>query len=162
MMAGRSRSRGKGFTVVELVVTLVILGILAAIALPRFQDSSAFTQRGFADEVKAALRYAQKAAIAMRREVCVDFLPASGSLPDRLALSFNPTTTAGAACSAALARPGESAAYVAAAPAGVGLALSANFRFDGLGEPRPAPVTVSLTGRALPITIAAQTGHVTD
>ena len=56
MAAGRSRARATGFTMVELVVTLVIIGILAAIALPRFQDNTAFTQRGFSDEVRAALR----------------------------------------------------------------------------------------------------------
>ena len=162
MTAGRPRARGAGFTLVEFVVTLLILGILAAIAAPRFQDASAFTQRGFADQVIAALRYAQKIAIAKRREVCVDFLPASGSLPDRIALTLNPTTTSGAPCSAQVNLPGEAAAYVVGAPSGIGLLLSTNFRFDGLGAPTPAPVTVTLTGRGVPITISAQTGHVSD
>lgn len=160
MAAGRKRAHSAGFTTVELVVTLVIIGILAAIAIPRFQDTSAFTQRGFYDEVRAALRYAQKLAIAKRREVCVDFLPAGGGLPDRLALTFNPTTVVGAACSSAVNLPGQSAPYVANVPTGIALVLSANFRFNGLGQPSVAPVTVSLTGRALPITVSAETGYV--
>ncbi|MCZ2173851.1 MAG: prepilin-type N-terminal cleavage/methylation domain-containing protein, partial [Burkholderiales bacterium] len=155
-------ARATGFTTVELVVTLVIVGILAAIALPRFQDSAAFTQRGFYDEVKAALRYAQKLAIAKRREVCVVFLPAGGGLPDRLALTFNPGTVAGAACTSAVNLPGQSAPYLVNVPTGVTLVLSANFRFNGLGQPTPAPVTVALTGRALPITVETETGHVTN
>lgn len=156
MTAGRMRARAAGFTTVELVVTLVIVGILAAIALPRFQDSTAFTQRGFYDEVKAALRYAQKLAIAKRREVCVDFPPG------QMVLTFNPTTVAGAACTSAVNLPGQSAPYVVNVPAGIVLLPSANFRFNGLGQPTPAPVTVSLTGRALPITVEAETGHVTN
>ncbi len=156
MAAGRPGARATGFTTVELVVTLVIVGILAAIALPRFQDSAAFTQRGFYDEVKAALCYAQKLAIAKRREVCVDFPPG------QVVLTFNPTTVSGAACTSAVNLPGQSAPYVVNVPAGIALVPSANFRFNGLGQPTPAPVTVSLTGRALPITVAAETGHVSN
>ena len=154
MAAGRFRARETGFTTVELVVTLVIIGILSAIALPRFQDNTAFTQRGFYDEVKAALRYAQKLAIAKRREVCVDFPPG------QVVLTFNPTTVVGAACSSAVNLPGQSAPYVVNVPTGIALVASANFRFNGLGQPSVAPVTVALTGRALPITVSAETGYV--
>ena len=162
MAAGRNRARSAGFTMVELVVTLVIIGILAAIALPRLQDGSAFTQRGFSDQVRATLRYAQKLAIAMRREVCVNFLPAGGGLPDRLALTFNPTTVVGAACSSVVNLPGEAAPYEVNVPTGIALVLSANFRYNGLGQPSTAPVTITLTGRALPITVLAQTGYVSN
>ncbi len=156
MVAGGLRSRTTGFTTVELVVTLVIVGILAAIALPRFQDNSAFIQRGFSDEVRAALRYAQKMAIAKRREVCVNFSAA------QLTLTFNPSTTAGAPCSSVINLPGESEPYVAIVPAGIVLNASSSFRFNGLGQPTPAPVTVALTGRALPLTVNAQTGYVSN
>lgn len=88
MTAGRSGARDTGFTMVELVVTLVIFGVLASIALPRFQDNAAFTERGISDQVLATLRYAQKLAITKRREVCVTFfLPPTGwrspSIPPR-------------------------------------------------------------------------------
>jgi MSHA pilin protein MshC len=154
MIAGRLRTRETGFTTVEIVVTLVIIGILAAIALPRLQDNTAFTQRGFSDEVRAALRYAQKIAIAKRREVCVDLLPAG------LTLTFNPSVVAGAPCSSAVNLPGQSAPYVVPVPTGITLVLSASFRYNGLGQPSVAPVTATLTGRALPITVAAETGYV--
>ncbi|WP_313953720.1 prepilin-type N-terminal cleavage/methylation domain-containing protein [Accumulibacter sp.] len=162
MAAARNGAREAGFTTVELVVTLVIIGILAAIAIPRFQDSTAFTQRGFSDQVRATLRYAQKIAIAKRREVCVDFLPAGGGAAGRLALTFNPGVLAGGACSSVVNLPGQSAPYVVNVPTGITLVLSANFRFNGLGEAVPAPVTLTLSGRALPITVAAGTGYITN
>jgi MSHA pilin protein MshC len=60
-----------GFTIVELIVMIVIIGIIAVLALPRFADRSDFQARGFQDETRSLLRYAQKAAVAQRRNVCV-------------------------------------------------------------------------------------------
>ncbi len=53
-----------GFTAVELVLVIVIVGILGAVAGPRFFSNSVFQERGYFNELTSAVRYAQKVAVA--------------------------------------------------------------------------------------------------
>ena len=75
-----SRRSSRGFTLVELVITLVLLSALAVFVAPRLSGVSDFQARGFHDETLALLRHAQKSAIAQRRTVCVLFAANSASL----------------------------------------------------------------------------------
>src|SRR3954462_2478491 len=55
------RSRGrKGFTLVELAVVIIIIGILAAFAVPRFLDSVERSKAGEALNFLSAVRSAQE------------------------------------------------------------------------------------------------------
>lgn len=64
--------RSSGFTLIELVSCIVIIGILAAVAVPSLFNNQAFTSRGYADELASSLRYAQRIAIASGCPVQVD------------------------------------------------------------------------------------------
>ena len=67
-----ARAKQPGYTLVELITVIVILGILAAMAGPRFFSERPFADRGYADELAAALRDAQKEAVASGCWVSVD------------------------------------------------------------------------------------------
>ncbi len=73
MPHGPAQLPARGFTLVELVIVIVLLGILAVAALPRLGAVDAITTAAFRDEAVAALRHAQKTAVAHRRLVCAEF-----------------------------------------------------------------------------------------
>src|ERR1700732_3051974 len=53
----------RGFTLIELVTVITIVGVLAAFVAPRFWSQQTFSDRGYVDELAAALRSTQKAAV---------------------------------------------------------------------------------------------------
>jgi MSHA pilin protein MshC len=145
--------RGRGFTIVEMVVTIAILGLLAAVVGPRFVGRDAFASRGFHDEAQSVVRYAQKTAIAWRRPVyvCVTATVVSaGSV---------------AGCGTLLVHPATGNALTTTAPSGVTL-TPASFGFDGAGRPSPnAQVTIAIASTiagdpARQIVVEAETGYV--
>jgi len=60
-----------GFTLTEMVVIMVIIGVLAVFMLPKLTGIGVVQQRADYDKVTFALQYARKGAIARRRYVCV-------------------------------------------------------------------------------------------
>lgn len=59
----------KGFTIIELVVVIVILGILAAVAFPKFQDLSGDARTAVLNGAKAALQSAAVITYAKNKGV---------------------------------------------------------------------------------------------
>lgn len=88
----------RGYTMVELITVMVVVGILAAIAIPRISDTSDFSAGAYRNEVASALRHAQKSAVSHRRVVCADLTPRAITLRISVAVG-------GSACDAAFTSP---------------------------------------------------------
>ena len=149
-----------GFTLMELVTAIVLLGILSIFAAPRIFNSGIFNARGFHDETLAFIRYAQKAAIAQRRTVCLTFNVNSVTL----AVASKAATTS---CDIALRGPnGESPGKISAREGAGYQILPTDFNFDGLGQPVNAAgtleptQTIQVNNAANMITIETVTGYV--
>ena len=50
------RNNKNGFTLIELIIVMVILGIMAAVAVPRYLDSIANAEQSAEDAVISAVR----------------------------------------------------------------------------------------------------------
>lgn len=130
-LAGNSQERG--FTLIELIVVLMLVGIMAAVAIPKFQNVGVFTTLGFYDRALAIFRFAQKEAVAKRRNVCVDF--PSGSTT--LSVTYASSAGSSSACNTGLTLPESGSANSATAASGVAFASSpvlTRITFDALGQ----------------------------
>lgn len=78
-MATRSTNHNGGFTVIEMLVTMMIVAVLLALAVPMFQD---FMDRGrlvsAADSLVADLQLARTEAIRNNQNVMVSFQSGNG------------------------------------------------------------------------------------
>jgi MSHA pilin protein MshC len=162
-------SAAAGFTMVELIVVMVLIGILGAIGAARFFNRSGFDAAAFAEQSAAMLRYAQKLAIAQNRPVYVQ--------ASTQGLQFCYKNAALGACASEdlVAAPSGSNSGGTAVPAGVSMTLSSaaavSFYFNGLGRPYAGADTgdSSFTGLTLTvkgddltrnISIERETGYV--
>ena len=75
---------------VELITVMVLIGVLAAFAVPRLMGDSATGAALFGDQVASGLRMAQKSAVARRRTVCVTTTATTLMLRVRTAVGNGP------------------------------------------------------------------------
>jgi MSHA pilin protein MshC len=133
----------QGFTMVELVMVMVIVGILSAYASSRLNFAS-HDASGYAEIVKSSIRLAQKLAIAKRSAHTVTFPvnPCGGS-------SVNGVQVAGEQCDPV--------------PNAVTVSGLSTITFDGLGRPDVSPLTtITVSGGDVSrvIFLEPETGYV--
>lgn len=119
-----------GFTLIELIMVIVLIGVLSIYAAPRMFNSGVFYARGFHDETLALLRYAQKAAIAQRRTVCVTFTSTTAFLT--IAAAATATSCVG---NSLVGPKGDSPATITAKSGAGYSGAPTSFNFNGQGQP---------------------------
>jgi general secretion pathway protein H len=73
-LATRSTKASRGFTMIELVAVILVIGLVAALAPPMFSSGvTAAEHRAATRQVAQVLRYARTEAVAKRMDVGVEF-----------------------------------------------------------------------------------------
>lgn len=118
----------RGFTLVELVMVILLVGTLSYYAVARMSNRSDTDAHGFTQQLSSALRYAQKAAVAQRRTLYVNL--------DETTRRVWVCLDAAQACNQPLMAPAGGALEYTA-PQGIALTTNgtAQLTFDALGRP---------------------------
>jgi prepilin-type N-terminal cleavage/methylation domain-containing protein len=131
--ARHAAARCTGFTLIELVMVMVVIGVMAVFVVPRALDLTDWRLRAFGDELQAQSMAMQRLALAQRRPVVGTLTPTGASF-----------AYVGGAALVSLPCP-------AAASPCISEAGSRTVTFNAGNSGR----AVTSTGGALPVTVAA-------
>ncbi len=150
--------RHRGFTLFELIITLVLIGVLVIIAAPRFIGFQGYDARGFFDKLTAAPRYAQMQATASGCSTRFTISSSGYSLEREFPCGSGNF-------SLPIPHPSRSGAFAGSTPDGVQVQVSGagSVPFNALGVPQvadPPTVTVSGGGFSQSFRIVPDTGLV--
>ena len=157
---GAARRPARGFTMVELIAVMLLVGVLAVVALPRLDGTLGLRGTAWRDQVLAATLQARSLATGHRRLVCLTV--ATGAVQMTMA-SANPASS----CNTTLPGPDGDARWavdpaslaVTVNPAGT-LYLQPDGRVtsDGAGL-TAVNVSIAIAGETA-LQITGETGHV--
>ena len=150
----------RGFTLVELVLVLLLVGVLAAVAVPKLAGLAAFQSESWREQLVAGLRQGAAMAVGHRRLVCAT-VAADGVLTLELA-DANPATTCNRPLKGAdgsLQTTGAAGVVVAVSPAGA-IFFQPNGQVSRNGDGTAVEDrTINATGVAA-VTVRGGSGHV--
>lgn len=86
-------SHQRGFTLVEIIVVIILLGILSAVALPRLQGTSDYQAYSLRNNILGSLKLAQKTALAQHDSAVYWILERSAADQWQIELRIDTDTT---------------------------------------------------------------------
>ena len=135
--------KNTGFTFVELVVVILLIGILSAFVAPRFFADNDFKARGIADELITAIRHAQRLSMTRGENHRIVITTSSYTVE-----KFD---------GASVRHPDGSLTFSKTVPNNI-ITTAATITFDQLGRPIPNSVsTISISPFTL--TVEQETGY---
>ncbi len=143
------RRASHGFTLIELIASITIIAILAAVALPRLTVETPFLERGYADTLAASLRQARAVAIASGCDVRFTVDALGYRAEQRAPAALNHCAAGGGFVTAV--RRGNGDALAAPMPAGVALAANRLFVFTGDGTVPGGPYDITVGAHAVTV-----------
>ncbi len=153
-----SQSRQTGFTLVEVIMVIVMLGVLSATALPKFFEKNTFAERAFFADTLNAVRYAQKLAVATGCKVQVS-ISSNSYILNRHGDSSSTSCPGEATYSLSVPHPGTGASSYSGSEPGITLSSSvSSFIFNSLGSVS-SDATLTVAGSKT-ISVIAETGYV--
>ncbi len=146
------KSHISGFSLIELIAVIVLLGILGIVALGRFSGQDAFAARGFFDDTVVAVRFAQKLAVSSGCDVRV-VTTASG-----FQVLQSSTCTADDFVNP-VAKPADRSSNYQSGPIPAGYSLTAGtITFDALGAREEATSSFVLSDGTISYTFTVHAG----
>jgi len=144
------KTKSAGFTIIELVVVILILGILSVSVGPRFFGTISYENRKATDDLLSALRYSQQQAMNRSGDIELILTPTN----------FTVQRSGGGN----LRSPDGTIPYIKTFPSTITAVSTSTIRFNALGQPvtiSGAPLTNNtvLTIGSSTITIEANTGY---
>jgi MSHA pilin protein MshC len=157
---GWHSNKERGFTMVELITVMVLVGIMSFVALPNLTKAFTLKAPGYRDQIVATIEYARKIAVAQRRHVCVTIAASTVTVTSDQGLPVNHTN---GTCASALTLP--SGSNVITAPSSVIASPATSIDFDAEGRPvTGAPATITMTDSSVSstaaLTVEAESGYV--
>jgi prepilin-type N-terminal cleavage/methylation domain-containing protein len=150
-LRGRTRANDRGFTMIEIIAVLVIMGILAAVAFSRIslKGNELYTE---ADLLKANLRFAQWRAMTVNDNTSTTW---------GLGFSGNSYTLLKDGATTTLSLPSDDSGTHALS-AGVTVSGPTVVTYDYWGSPGTSNIAVTLTkaGESTSFTISGTTGYI--
>lgn len=153
--------RARGFTIIELITVLVIVGALAIFVAPRLNPEG-FDRYGFRKEVLSAARYAQKTAMASGCDVQFAVDPGTDTISLNYRAGGDDTSCGPGGFGKPVQSPSSGGNFSITAPDGVTITGGSSFYYDGFGDPVPSTGTTVVLTPGPDIEIEAETGYAHD